>query len=247
MDAGEAPAGLSCPALIVPSAPANWSARTQQRVRRALRDWVLAENALRAAGSDVVHEMLRGAAAFVEYNHYPAGDVVDAATACQYYYHAHRSGEHGHFHCFFRAPLLPLECVWRDASGAPVGPQGEGRFAHLIAIGMDRYGNPQSLFLTNRWVTDETWYPARWLLPKVSHFAVTHAYPNWAANVWLTAFVQAVQPWIAELLRARDRWVQQVAKGDPKWFEARSWEVVVYSDLRTTWSELQAWAMKGTQ
>lgn len=241
MDAGEAPACVADPTLIRPSAPTSWSVRTQRRVRAALRDWVLAEQALRAAGSDIVHEMLRGSASFVEFEHYPNDDVIDSTTSCQYYYHAHRAGEHGHFHCFLRAPHLPAERAWRTCDGSIIGPQEE-RIAHLIAIGMDRWGNPQSLFLTNRWVTDETWYPARHLVPRIGDFAITHAYPNWAANIWLTAFVHATQPWIAELLRARDDWVVRAAAADQKWFESRQWEVVVYCDLSNAWPQLHTWS-----
>jgi hypothetical protein len=159
----------------------------------------------------------------------------------EYSYHAHRAGELGHFHCFLRAPHLPAERAWRNRDGSTIGPQEE-RIAHLIAIGMDRWGNPQSLFLTNRWVTDETWYPARHLVPRIGDFAITHAYPNWAANIWLTAFVHATQPWIAELLRARDDWVVRAAAADQKWFESRQWEVVVYCDLSNAWPQLHTWS-----
>lgn len=242
MDAREAPARLADPARIAVSAPETWSARAQRRARTAVKDWALAEGALRAAGSDVVREMLRTAARFVTLDHYPEGDVLDAHTGAQYYYHAHRSGEHGHFHCFARPPLLSPEAAWQSREGKRFGPQGDEAIAHLVAIGMDAWGRPISLFLTNRWVTDETWVPAHRLLPLVNRFAVTHAYPNWAANIWLTTFIQAVQPWIVALLRARDARIAAHLAAQPELLEDRSVEVIVQMDLTTAWPALAAWA-----
>ena len=45
---------------------------------------------------------------------YHAGDVYDAETHAQFFYHAHpaeqrRSGEHGHFHCFLRPRGMPAQ------------------------------------------------------------------------------------------------------------------------------------------
>lgn len=242
MDAREAPARLANPALIAASVPASWSARARQRARTALKDWVLAEGALRAAGSDVVREMLRCADRFVTFDHYPADDVLDVQTGSQYYYHAHRSGEHGHFHCFARAPLLSPAAAWRSRDGRRFGPQGSDAITHLVAIGMDAWGRPISLFLTNRWVTDETWVPAHRSIPLVNRFAVTHAYPNWAANIWLTTFIQAVQPWIVALQRARDARIAPHLATQPEVLEDRSIEVIVQMDLTTAWPALAAWA-----
>lgn len=55
-------------------------------------------------------------------NHYPKGDVYDAETASQYYYHAHRpeAGEHSHFHTFIRAKGIP-----RTAKPAPFRGTGK--------------------------------------------------------------------------------------------------------------------------
>ncbi|GAB6050604.1 hypothetical protein JCM16106_14520 [Hydrogenophilus islandicus] len=207
-----------------------------------MRDWAIAETALRAASSDVVREMLRTAPSFVELEHYPPDDVMDSATSCQYYYHAHRAGEHGHFHCFVRAPLLPEKGLWQGRAGEKVGPQGDERIAQLVAISMDVWGRPQSLFLTNQWVTDETWYPAHRLIPLVDRFAVTHAYPNWAANIWLTTFIQATRPWIVALLKARDRVLAPLLTDGPAIFADRSVELLVELDLRAAWPALLAWA-----
>src|SRR5210317_191916 len=59
--------------------------------------------------ANLVGEILKDQGTFYEMQHYPKGDVYDAETHSQYYYHAHRpdSGEHGHFHTFLRAKGMP--------------------------------------------------------------------------------------------------------------------------------------------
>ena len=66
---------------------------------------------LAKAKANTVGELLRGQGEFLEWDHYPKGDVVDWETHSQYYYHAHpkknRPGEHGHFHTFLRYKGMP--------------------------------------------------------------------------------------------------------------------------------------------
>lgn len=50
---------------------------------------------------------LCGAKDFVEWQHYPANDLVDKSSGYEFYYHAHAAdempaGEHGHFHVIKR-------------------------------------------------------------------------------------------------------------------------------------------------
>ncbi|WP_438438416.1 DUF6969 family protein [Hydrogenophilus thermoluteolus] len=123
-----------------------------------------------------------------------------------------------------------------------LGLSGGATLAVSAFVLMDAWGRPISLFLTNRWVTDETWVPAHRLLPLVNRFAVTHAYPNWAANIWLTTFIRAVQPWIVALLRARDARIAAHLAAQPELLEDRSVEVIVQMDLTTAWPALAAWA-----
>ncbi len=156
------------------------------------------------AGLNPVGEVLKGQGKFVKMSHYPKGDVFDRDTQSQYYYHAHRGGEHGHFHCFLRAPGMP-------AGVAPVAdpvsrdwPSGDKALAHLIAVSMDRYGKPIRLFTTNRWVTGETWYPAADVIRMLPHFVIDHAHPSWPTNRWLTALLRLFRPQIAALILARD-------------------------------------------
>lgn len=112
-----------------------------------------------------------------------------------YYYHAHPSpgaapDEHGHFHLFAQ--------LGKDAAGV-------ARYTHLVAIGVDARGMPCRLLTTNRWVTGETWMPARRVLGLIEKLA---AAPDDSGDVmerWLRAQLGVFAPQIAKLLRHRDR------------------------------------------
>lgn len=164
--------------------------------------------------SNVVWEILRQSDAFYEWNHYPKGDVHDNDTHSQYYFHAHpqeegkRWKEHGHFHLFIRTKGIPAEIQPK-----PLLPQQQdGKtddLCHLCAISMDQFGKPIRLFTTNRWVTAETWYRAEDMAPLIAGFAITHAWPSWPTNIWITQLVQDYQKEIARLLEERDQIINQ--------------------------------------
>jgi hypothetical protein len=166
---------------------------------------------LRKGGLNVVGEMLRGEATFVEYDHYPADDVFDRDTHAQYFYHAHRGleGEHGHFHTFLRPPGMPpgVRPVAHD-DGEP-WPDGAGALSHLVGISMDAYGDPIGLFTTNRWVTGEAWCAAADVARMLERFRIDHAAPSWPANRWITAMFVLFRPQMVALLRARDAAIAQ--------------------------------------
>ena len=87
--------------------------------------------------ANVVGEILRDQGPFYEHRHYPKGDVFDAETFSQYYYHAHRagSGEHGHFHTFLRAGGMPEGARPVPHAGEAAWPAGDGALSHLVASG----------------------------------------------------------------------------------------------------------------
>jgi hypothetical protein len=170
---------------------------------------------LRKAGLNVVGEVLKAQGQFIKLNHYPKGDVFDRESHAQYYYHAHRSGEHGHFHTFLRQPGMPPGVRPVQVSESRNGPKGEKALAHLVAISMDRYGYPVALFTTNRWVTGETWYRADDVCAMLERFAIDHAYPSWPVNRWLTAMICLFRPQIEALLHDRDVRLEAWAKGHP--------------------------------
>lgn len=165
------------------------------------------QRVLARSGENIISELLRDAE-FFEWDHQPPGDVYDPETHAQYYYHAHpgptAKSEHGHFHTFLRGPGMPR------SSRAITGPGGypparqEEALAHLIAISMDEFGRPVSLFTINRWVTDETWYAADDVIDMLDRFVVDLARPSWPINRWITAMVDLFRPQIEALIRQRD-------------------------------------------
>ncbi|MCB1913681.1 MAG: hypothetical protein KDG53_17605 [Rhodocyclaceae bacterium] len=183
-------------------------------------------------GLNVVGEVLRGQADFVEMEHFPEDDVFDPDSHAQYYYHAHRGAvEHGHFHTFIRAKGMPPGAApieWPLANEA--WPKGDDAISHLIAISMDAWGDPIGLFATNRWVTDETWYPAETVIAMLDRFQIDHAFPSWPTNRWLGAMLRLYRPWIAGLLRHRDAVIAAQMKALPgsDVFEDRDLEITGY-------------------
>ncbi len=164
---------------------------------------------LARGGLNLVGEVLRGQGAFVEYAHYPENDVYDADTHSQYYYHAHRAGEHGHFHTFLR-----VSTGNREGSPAGDGPDS-GEPVHLIVISMDAYGWPIGLFATNHWVCGGAWRSAEEVIALLPRFRIDHAYPSWPVNRWIGAMMVLFQPHIEALLRHRDRVIAGWARAHP--------------------------------
>jgi len=188
---------------------------------------------LKKAGLNVVGEVLRGQGDFVELEHYPRDDVFDAETHGQYYYHAHRGvdAEHGHFHLFLRAGGMPAGSAPIDYPLASAAwPRGEDALCHLVAISMDAWGYPIGLFCTNRWVTNEAWYPAEQVIAMLDRFAIDHAFPNWSVNRWLTAMVRLYRPHIEALVRERDAVVAAWQREHPgaDVFEDRGLDITGY-------------------
>lgn len=179
-------------------------------------------------GLNVVGEVLKGNGQFVELNHYPPGDVYDRDSHAQYYYHAHREGEHGHFHTFLRAKGMPLGAQPVPEAATKDWPKGTDALAHLVAISMDKKGFPIRIFTTNRWVTGETWYPAREIRRMLGLFVIDHAYPSWPTNRWITAMVRLFRPQIEALVDARDIEMRARALAEPEAdiYEDRDFEVI---------------------
>ena len=185
---------------------------------------------LAKADLNVVGECLRGQGTFYELDHYPEGDVYDHDSHSQYYYHAHRgvTGEHGHFHTFLRAKGMPegVQPVPCDGAG-DAGPEGDEALCHLVAVSMDRFGEPIGLFTTNRWVTGESWFRAADVEDLLERFRIDHAWPSWPLNRWLSAILVLFRPTIRTLLRERDAAVEAWRARHPERdaFEDRELEI----------------------
>ncbi len=170
---------------------------------------------LAKTGDNVVGEVLRDQGTFYEYDHYPKGDVFDPGSNAQFYYHAHRGDEHGHFHTFLReagmdGAMLPIE-----QSDAEFMHERDDTLSHVIAISMESRGQPIGLFTTNRWVTADTWYAAADVKLMLDRFEIDLAHPSWPVNTWITAMLRLFRPQILELVDARDRAVAEWREGHP--------------------------------
>ncbi|MBL4614131.1 MAG: hypothetical protein JKY27_04560 [Magnetovibrio sp.] len=173
----------------------------------AMRDagqWVLeCHRILHKTSDNIVGEVLRGNGPFIELDHFPPGDVHDAATHSQYYYHAHRTGEHGHFHTFVRGaqaatvqPVAQSQMEYMD--------ERDDTICHLIAISMDNAGFATGLFTTNRWVTAQNWFDANDTVGLLNQFEMDLAPPSWPLNIWMSNMLRLFRPQIIDLIHLRD-------------------------------------------
>ncbi len=192
--------------------------------RKQLTGWAMqaleAQQALQAQGG--VHQlMLRhaDAAQFIANAHYPKGDRIDYASGAQYFYHCHREDmdieEHGHFHCFIRRAGWPKS--WRLADIPEADKYLNNPMTHVVAIGLNRVGQPIRLFMVNRWVSKECWFDAdkmRRLLPRY-RLAITKD-PHWqVVDCWVEGLIQLFAPQISWLYDARDREMARRVAADP--------------------------------
>jgi len=186
-----------------------------EKMLKAGHEVVNCQRVLTKVGENIVSDILRGSGTFYQMNHYPEGDVYDHDTHGQYYYHAHREEEHGHFHLFLRPKGMPdgIKPVKVDDFQEPKAVNDA--LSHLIGISMDEFGNPKALFTTNRWVTAEYWYAYEDVIKMLDHFEIDHANPSWPANRWTGAMVQLFYPQICDLLRIRDDVVADWVKVHP--------------------------------
>jgi len=190
---------------------------------------------LQKSSSNVVAEVLNGQGEFVEFDHYPDGDVYDSETHSQFYYHSHRDNgvEHGHFHTFLRQAGMPDNMRPIEQSHEKYMDERDDQLSHLIAISMNPAGYPIGLFAVNRWVTAENWYKADDVIHMLNRFDIDLSYPSWASNIWLTAMVILFRPQIEALIRDRDLTVQEWPKKNKTKdvFEDRKLELTGYLDI----------------
>ncbi len=190
---------------------------------------------LEKSGHNLVGQCLANQGTFYEEEHYPKGDVYDPEYHAQYYYHAHRpeSGEHGHFHTFLRASGMPTGMTPVPYTGEAKRPTGKDAITHFVAISMNQPGLPIAMFTTNRWVTDETFYPCDEVISMIDRFIVEQTYPCLATNRALSELIQLFKPQIVALLRERDvtieRWTQ--SHPDVDVYEDRDLELTSIVDI----------------
>jgi len=190
-------------------------------------------------GTIVAEAMAEGVAEPIEWRRYPEGEVYDPSSHAQYFYHSHptsappsrsapighqgsvRQAERGHFHLFLRAEgvprgISPLLFPEATVANVPTPPQAaplrhgaSDRVAHLVAIAIDRRGEPVRLFTTNRWVTGETWYRGEDVARMLDRFTIGDGARGGAhsplLNRWLGALVRLFHADIERLLERRDQ------------------------------------------
>jgi len=188
---------------------------------------------LQKSNSNIVAEILRGQGEFVEFDHYPEGDIYDNESHSQYYYHAHRADEHGHFHTFLREAGMDKSAKPIQQSHEKYMDERDDTLSHLIAISMNNAGYPIGLFAVNRWVTAENWYSADDVIEMLDRFEIDLSFPSWPANIWLTAMLQLFRPEIESLIINRDQVIQQWQDKNPDndVFEDRALELTGYVDI----------------
>jgi hypothetical protein len=193
-------------------------------------DVVECERVLDKIDANVVGELLPADGAFYEFDHCPPGDIYDSETGSQYYYHAHRPGEHGHFHTFLRAAGMPAGLAPAPQSAVPEMAERDDAISHLIAISMDNAGAPIALFTTNRWLTGENWYKAADIEAMLDRFEIDHAQASWPANIWIGAMLRLFRPQIVDLLYQRDAAVADLVAAQPEKdvFEDRDVDALSY-------------------
>jgi hypothetical protein len=164
-------------------------------------------------GSNILHYTLQNNQQHESMRHYPKGDRIDHQTGSQYFYHCHRedldSGEHGHFHCFLRYKQIPKHIKptplpdWDKYIDNPM--------THVIAIAMNRFGQPIRLFTVNRWVTSEIWYDAKHT-PKFTkrfHMTLTDDAYWQILDQWIESMIHLFAPQIAWVYTQRDMIVKE--------------------------------------
>lgn len=178
---------------------AKESTETLENMRASGLQVVHWQSILDKVDATVISEVVPKNDPFFVREHYPYDEVFDDETLSLYYYHSHRPGEHGHFHLFYCDEEV-LEKY------TPLSTTGKCRSSvHLFAISIHPDGTPLSFFTTNHWITPkEWWYSSDTIQELVDQFEITHSYPSYPANQWITHMVRLFKPQIQDILAQRD-------------------------------------------
>lgn len=176
-----------------------------------------AQQHMSAKNKNILHYTLQKKKRHIGMNHYPKGDRIDHQTGAQYFYHCHRenldSMEHGHFHCFMRHNNIP-------AYIKPIllpDEENDSPMTHLVAIAMNRYGQPIRLFTVNRWISYDIWYDAKHTPKFIKRFKMTLNDDPWwqVLDQWVEGMMHLFAPQIAWLQLARDDTIHHHQKQHP--------------------------------
>lgn len=166
---------------------------------------------------NILHYTLQKKRRHKSFDHYPKDDRIDHSTGAQYFYHCHRenfeSMEHGHFHCFMRYKHIPKHI--KPDYPADVANHSHPPMAHLVAISMNRYGQPIRLFTVNQWVTSEIWYDAKHVAGFLKRYKMTvENDPYWRVlDQWVAGMLHLFTPQIIWLHTVRDLVIEKHNEG----------------------------------
>ncbi len=190
-----------------------------ERAAAALEEY---RRALVDGRGGILAEIAPAGCGLASWRHYPEEEIYDPHTHAQYFFHVHPPDgrpavEYGHFHVFLRAEGMPpgvapfhlpeaavANVQTPPPQGAPLRRGVREEVCHLIAIAVDRRGEPIRLFTTNRWVTGETWYRAEDVIRMLDGFSLSDSGRAPMLSGWVGAAVALFRPQIAALLRERD-------------------------------------------
>lgn len=159
-------------------------------------------------GRNIIHYTLGNNSRHQHMDHYPKGDRIDYDTGAQYFYHCHRENfeteEHGHFHCFLRYKYISKKI--RPTPLPDWDKNSDNPMTHIVAIAMNRYGEPIRLFSINRWISNEIWYDAKHTLSFIKKFKMKKNDSSYwqILDRWIEGMIHLFAPQIQWINKVRD-------------------------------------------
>lgn len=175
-----------------------------QSMKQAGLEAIKWQTLLSKVDSTVIADVVKDFSQFYIGDRYPHDESYDEETQSSYFYHSHRSHEHGHFHIYFSN-----EEVLKQFKPIAQWDSTNKSTTHLVAISMHPNGDPIEIFLPNHWVTKDEWFKAEEMMTMVDLFEIKHPYPSWPSNQWVNQMFKLFRPQIEQAFLERDRLIQE--------------------------------------
>lgn len=200
-------------------------------------------------GKNILHYTLKKKRRHEKMSHYPKGDRIDHNTGAQYFYHCHRENyelnEHGHFHCFMRYKYIPERIKptvlpdWDKYIDNPM--------THLVAIGMNQFGQPIRLFTVNRWVTSEILYDAVHSNYFLKRYQMTLTDdPYWQIlDQWVEGMLHLFAPQISWLHQEREQRMNELQSLNPQANLYNDYDLEELSEIPIDIKKQVEWVIRG--
>ncbi|MBA5604176.1 hypothetical protein H3H36_02210 [Duganella sp. FT3S] len=206
-----------------------------ERMRIAAESLISCYCSLQASGGHLLSGLMEGGPP-IQWEHYPADDVIDKALGYQFFYHSHSpldrdpSLEHGHFHLFARmeqhAAGVDQLAEQRFLAALDAAPAKDASTVNLLCISVNETGVPIRLFTVNRWVTGGHLLSAEATLKLLDSFSVDTEHHRAVAD-WLKAMLVLFRSEIQRLLAQRDKTLRELAlRQTPLLLENESAEIL---------------------